>query len=252
VARDISSQKQAEEANRKLAHVSRLATIGELTAIIAHEVSQPLNAILTNVEAGELVARQDPPPITELLTILGDIRRDNLRAVEAIRCVRAFSKKNDTQKSVVHLHALIEDVLQLVGGEISRRRIQVHTHMGGDLPTVLGDRLGLQQVVLNLIVNAMDALDELPESERLLWIGAENTGKEVLVSIKDNGKGLPAGIVGQSFESFFTTKREGLGLGPSVSRSIVQAHGGSLRAENNKTRGATFSFTLPLNPPGEP
>ena len=131
VGRDITSRKEAEEATRKLAHVSRLATIGELTAIIVHEVSQPLNAILTNIASGEKLLRLNPTPINELLSVFFfDIRHDNFRAVEAVRRVRAFSKKNEMEKLAVHLNTLIEDVLHLVSGEIMRRRIQIHARFG--------------------------------------------------------------------------------------------------------------------------
>lgn len=251
VGRDITSRKEAEEATRKLAHVSRLATIGELTAIIVHEVSQPLNAILTNIASGEKLLRLNPTPINELLSVFFDIRHDNFRAVEAVRRVRAFSKKNEMEKLVVHLNTLIEDVLHLLSGEIMRRRIQIHARLGADLPTVLGDPIGLQQVMLNLVVNAMDAAGEVPESDRSVWIGASRKDGEVMVSVKDSGRGIPAEFFPHVFESFATTKREGLGLGLSISRSIIQAHGGSLWAENNHDKGATFCFTLPIKAPAD-
>jgi PAS domain S-box-containing protein len=251
VGRDITSRKLAEEATRNLAHVSRLATIGELTAIIVHEVSQPLNAILINIASGEQLLRQDPVPISELFAVLADIRHDNHRAVEAVRRVRAFTKKNEVEKLVVHLRTLIEDVLRLLSGEILRRHIQVHTRLGVDVPTVFGDPFGLQQVILNLVVNAMDALGEVPEKARFLWINLGTKDGKVIVSIKDNGHGIRPEFSTRIFESFFTTKREGLGLGLSISRSIIQAHGGSIWGENNQNGGATFSFTLPIKTPAE-
>lgn len=246
VGRDITSQKQAEETTRNLAHVSRLATIGELTAIIVHEVSQPLTAILNNVESGEKLLRQHPLHLGELFAVLADIRHDNHRAVEAVRRVRAFTKKNEMEKHLVHPHTLIEDVLRLLSGEILRRHIQVHTRLGVDVPTVFADPFGLQQVILNLVVNAMDAVGEVPENKRSIWITLFRKGEEVLVSVKDNGHGIRPEFSDRIFESFFTTKREGVGLGLSISRSIIQAHGGSLSAENNNDGGATFSFSLPL------
>jgi PAS domain S-box-containing protein len=249
VGRDITSQKQAEEATRNLAHVSRLVTIGELTAIIVHEVSQPLNAILLNVSSGEKLLRHDPVPINELLSLLADIRHDSHRAVEAVRRVRAFSRKNEMEKIFVHPHTLIEDVLRLLSGEILRRHIQVHIRLGADVPIVLADPFGLQQVILNLIVNAMDAVHEVPEKDRSVWIDLGRKGEEVVVSVKDNGHGIRPEFSTRIFESFFTTKREGLGLGLSISRSIIQAHGGSLWAENNIGGGATFSFVLPIKSP---
>lgn len=247
VGRDITGKKQAEEAMGKLAHVSRLATIGELTAIIAHEVSQPLNAILTNVASGEKLLLQNPPSLSNVLAVLADIRHDNHRAVEAVRRVRAFAKKTEFEKLPVHLHVLIEDVLHLVSGEILRRHIRVDARLDTDVPAVLGDKIGLQQVLLNLVVNAMDAVSAVSQNERSLWISARRRGdKEVIVSVRDSGPGILPEFFERLFESFATSKRDGLGLGLSISRSIIQAHGGSLWAENNQDRGATFCFTVPV------
>jgi len=247
VGRDITSQKQAEEALGKLAHVSRLATIGELTAIIAHEVSQPLNAILTNVASGEKLLLQNPPSVSDVLAVFADIRYDNYRAVEAVRRVRAFSKKTETEKLPVYLHVLVEDVLHLVSGEILRLHIRVDARLDADLPAVLGDKIGLQQVLLNLVVNAMDAVNEVPEKERSLWISARRRGDEdVMVSVRDSGPGIRPDLFERLFESFATSKRDGLGLGLSISRSIIQTHGGTLWAENNHDSGATFCFTVPV------
>jgi len=246
IGRDFTDRKQAEETKQKLAHVSRLATIGELTAIIAHEVSQPLAAILINLDATEKLLQMKPLEMEAVRSALADIRHDNLRATEAVRRIRAFSKRNETEMQIVHLNSLIEDVLQLVNGDAMRRHVRVHTHFDVNVPEVLGDRIGLQQVILNLVVNGMDAVADLPANERSIWVDTSRKNHEVVIRVKDLGHGIAKEVFSRVFESFFTTKREGIGLGLSISRSIIEAHGGAIWAENNHDRGATFCVTLPV------
>jgi PAS domain S-box-containing protein len=246
VGRDITDRKRAEEATRDLAHASRLTVIGELTAMIAHEVSQPLNAILNNVEAAQALSRLETLPLEELRAILADIRADNLRARGAVRRIRALSKRREMEMQPLHLNALIEDVLRLVGGDAFRRHVQVRTQLAAELPLVRGDSVYLQQVILNLIINGMDALARTPEAERFLAVTAAKRGDdEVMVAVKDSGPGIPVEIAARVFDSFFSTKQDGLGLGLSIARSIVEAHGGRIWVENNPDRGAMFCFTLP-------
>jgi PAS domain S-box-containing protein len=249
VGRDITERKRAEEATRNLAHVSRLAAIGELTAMIAHEVSQPLTAILTNIEAAEQLLRLESAPPEELRAVLADIHQDNIRAAEAVHRIRTFSKKREMEMQSVRLNTLIEDVLRLVSGDALRRHVQIQARLDADLPLIPGDPIYLQQVILNLIVNAMDAVGESPENERFLWVATNRKGEEVMVTVKDSGHGIPSEIIDRIFESFFTTKPEGIGLGLSISRSIIEAHYGSLWVENNPDRGVTFRLTLPLKTP---
>jgi two-component system, LuxR family, sensor kinase FixL len=147
---------------------------------------------------------------------------------------------------IVHLNPLIEDVLRLVHGDAARRHVRVHVHFDASLPEVLGDHIGLQQVILNLVMNGMEALTELPENERSVWVSTSKRNQELIVAVRDSGRGIPAEAFDRVFESFFTTKREGIGLGLSISRSIIEAHGGAIWAENNHDRGATFCFSLPL------
>ncbi len=246
VGRDFTDRRHADETKQKLAHVSRLATIGELTAIIVHEVSQPLNAILINVEAVEKLLLLKPADINEARAALSDIRNDNLRATEAVRRIRAFSKRNETEMQIVQLNPLIEDVLRLVNGDAMRRHVRIHVHFDSNLPEVLGDHIGLQQVILNLVVNGMEAVAELPANERSVWVSTSGRNQELIVAVRDSGHGIPMEAFDRVFESFFTTKREGIGLGLSISRSIIEAHGGAIWAENNHDRGATFCFSLPL------
>jgi len=246
VGRDITERKRAEEATRNLAHVSRLAAIGELTAMIAHEVSQPLTAILTNIEAAEKLLRLEHVAPEELRAVLSDIHQDNIRAAEAVHRIRTFSKKRELEMQSVRLNTLIEDVLRLVSGDALRRHVQIQARLDADLPLVPGDPVYLQQVILNLVVNAMDAVSESPENERFLWVTTSRKGDEVMISVRDSGHGIPSEILDRIFESFFTTKQEGIGLGLSIARSIIEAHQGALWVENNSDRGVTFRLTLPL------
>lgn len=254
VGRDITDRKRAEEATRNLAHASRLAVIGELTAVIAHEVSQPLSAILSNVEAAQALAKMETVALDELREVLRDIHADNLRAGEAVRRIRALSKRREMEMQPLQINALIEDVLRLISGDASRRRVAARTRLAGELPLVWADSVCLQQVILNLIMNGMDAMSTVPEGQRLLVIETANgTEGAVIVTVRDNGPGIPPELIGRKFQSFYSTKQEGIGLGLSIAQSLVEAHGGRIWAQNNTTRGATFSFTLPeYRPPRNP
>jgi PAS domain S-box-containing protein len=243
--RDITDRKQAEEAHQNMAHASRLAVVGELTAMIGHEVTQPLGAILSNAEAAEILLKLKDPPLQEIREILADIRKNDLRADQAIRRIRALLGKREIQMQTLDFNETATDVVRLVSGDALRRRIHVRKEFAADLPMVHGDRVQLQQVLLNLIVNAMDAMILTPESERQVTLEARPIpGGKVQVSIKDSGKGVPADKLNRIFDSFFTTKKEGMGLGLSIARSIVDAHRGRIWVENNPTGGASFHFTL--------
>lgn len=252
IGRDITDRKRVEEAMRNLAHASRLATIGELTAMIAHEVSQPLNAMLNNIEAAQALLRLKTLPVSELHEILNDIRADDLRAGDVVSRVRALAQKRDMEMKPLHINTVIDFVLRLVSSDAFQRHVTIRTTMAADLPTVHGDSAYLQQAILNLVVNGMDALSENPEGERLLTITTGmHAGEEVLVSVRDNGPGIKQGAAVRIFESFFSTKPEGIGLGLSLARSIVSAHGGRIWLENNADRGVTFRFTLRKFTPSE-
>jgi PAS domain S-box-containing protein len=243
--RDISDRERAEEAQQKLAHMSRLAVLGELTATIAHEVRQPLGAILANTDAAELLLPSNGPELDEVRRILSDIRRDDLRADEAIRRIRGLLTKRELQIQPLSLREILSDVLKLLASEARKRHVLVREELQPGLPLVLGDQFQLQQVLVNLIVNGMDAMNGTPEPNRRLTIKAEEDGSTVRVTVIDQGQGIPPAQASRIFESFFTTKDGGMGLGLSIARSIIEDHGGRIWAEDNSEDGAIFHFTIP-------
>jgi PAS domain S-box-containing protein len=248
IGRDITDRKRAEEARQNLAHASRLAVVGELTAMIAHEVNQPLGAILSNADAAEILLETKKPPLDEIRQILIDIRSNDLRASEAIRRIRALLQKREMEMHALDVNEMVADVLRLVTGDALRRRVQVHKEFAADLPAVLGDRVHLQQVLLNLIVNSMDAMADTPEADRQISVHTMRNGDNTIeVAVEDAGHGIPANTLSRVFESFFTTKKDGMGLGLSIARSIIEAHRGRIWVENNSRSGATFRFTLPFD-----
>jgi PAS domain S-box-containing protein len=246
VLRDVTDRKRAEEAQQNLAHATRLAVVGELTAMMAHEVNQPLGAILSNADAAEILLQSANPPLDEIRQILSDIRENDLRADQAIRRIRTLLRKRETQMQELDINDIVSDVLQLTAGDALRRHVSTQKQFGTNLPLVLGDRVHLQQVLLNLIVNAMDAMDPIPQGRRLLTVATKkssSSGVEVVVT--DSGHGVAADKLPRLFESFFTTKRDGMGLGLSIARSIIEAHRGHICAEINPGGGMSFRFTVP-------
>jgi signal transduction histidine kinase len=240
---ELAARQQLAE----LAHAARLATAGQLTAAIAHEINQPLSAILSNAEAAELMLATEPPPIDEVRHILADIRSDDLRASEVIRHLRSLLGKHTPEMERLDFNALVADVLSLLKVEASRRGVALETDFG-ELPQVYGDRVQLRQALLNLILNAMDAMADIPPAQRRITVRTSANGNGgVAVAVADAGHGIPAERLPNIFDSFATGKKDGMGLGLSIARSIVEAHGGKIRAANNPDRGATFRFTLPAN-----
>ena len=243
---DITDRKRAEEANQNIAHVSRLAVVGELTAMVAHEINQPLGAILSNAEAAEILLESENPPLEEIREILSDIRKNDLRADEAIRKIRTLLRKHELQLQPLDLNETVEDVLRLIAGDAIRRRIRLQPDLSPGLPWAFGDRIYLQQVLLNLIINAMDAMTDTPEEARRIIVRTCMVGDDVEVAVDDRGHGINAGKLSSIFNSFYTTKAEGMGLGLSIASSIIEMHDGRIWAANNQAGGATFHFSVPV------
>jgi signal transduction histidine kinase len=230
----------------ELAHAGRLATVGELTATIAHEVNQPLAAILSNVDAAELLLESGKAGLEDVRQILAEVRKDDLRASEVIRRLRALLAKHEMARERVDLNETFADVLEVLGAEAVRRQVEIATEFDPALPSVLGDRVHLQQVVLNLVVNAMDAMADTHVSQRRVAVRtALRQDGSVEVAVTDRGHGIARADMSKLFESFFTTKQRGMRLGLSIARSIVESHGGRIWAESDAGGGATFRFTLP-------
>ena len=250
---DVSAAKRAEEelrqAQAELAHITRVTTLGELTASIAHEVNQPIAAVATNAEAGLRWLGAEPPNLDEVRETLGSIVKDAKRAGDVIHRIRALVKKAPLRMARFDVNEAVLDVIALTRSELLRHGVSLQTQLATGLPLIEGDRIQLQQVILNLILNAVEAMSGIDEGAREMRI---STGREasngVLVTVRDFGPGLDPQSVDRLFEAFYTTKPDGLGMGLAICRSIIEAHGGRLWATANEPRGAVFQFTLPLEP----
>jgi len=230
---------------RDLTHVGRVATMGELTASIAHELNQPLTAILSNAQVAERLI-DSGVDAKDLREIVSDIVADDKRAIDVIHRLRAFFKKDDTNQRQLDVNAVIQDVVSLVRSDATTRGVSIDLELEAGLPVVLADRVQLQQVVLNLIMNGLDAM-RTSDDRRLAIATRVSADGVVRVSVSDRGSGIAECELPLVFEPFYTTKPQGLGMGLSIARSLVEAHGGRLWAQNNSNGGATFSFTLPLS-----
>jgi C4-dicarboxylate-specific signal transduction histidine kinase len=231
----------------ELAHVLRVTTMGELAASIAHEVNQPLAAVVTNANACQRWLATEPPNTAEADASLRRIVRDGERAGEIVKRIRAFVKKGSPQTAAPEdLNDLVNEVFGLVRDASSRQQVEIHSDLGRGLPTVNADRVQLQQVVLNLVMNAIEAMRDVNDGPRRLTVSTRvEAPSQVVVSISDTGIGVREDPIDRLFEPFYTTKASGMGMGLSVSRSIVESHGGRLWASVNRGPGATFTFTLP-------
>jgi PAS domain S-box-containing protein len=246
---DVTDRKRAEESRQQLAHAARFAALGELTAMVAHEINQPLCAILSNAEAGEIMLRSGEPPLEELKNIFADIKQDDLRADAAIRSIRSLMQRREFVPRRVNLAQIIGHVHKLVAGDALHRRVSIRCDVAADLTEVLGDRSHLEQVLVILMVNGMDAMKETPENLRELSVSAIRVGEQqVEIAVRDRGHGIAQANMPQLFDSFFTTKSDGMGLGLSIARTMINAHGGRIWAENVAGGGAIFHFTLNLAP----
>jgi two-component system sensor kinase FixL len=220
--------------------------MGELTASLAHELNQPLTAILSNAQAAQRILASDPTDLAEIREILGDIVEDDKRAGEVIHRLRGFLKKSNVELAALDIGELVGQVARLVTSDAIIRNVAIRLDLAPGLPPVCGDRVQLQQVILNLLMNGLDAMREPGESERTLVLRTFSEGPaSVVVAVEDSGVGIDEADLEHVFHAFYTTKADGLGMGLAIARSIVEAHGGRLSARNNPGGGATFSFTLP-------
>ncbi|PYJ59616.1 MAG: PAS domain-containing sensor histidine kinase, partial [Verrucomicrobia bacterium] len=252
VSMDITARKQAElEAARQqqdLAHFARVTTLGELSCSLAHELTHPLTAILSNAQAILRFLARDDADLDEVREILNDIVTEDQRAGEVIHRLRLLLKKGEPQEQYddVDLNEVVRDVLKLIRNDLINQNVTVDTDLAQSLPAVIGDRVQLQQVLLNLVLNACEAMADCDSSERQLLIASKSEKGTVRVSVTDRGGGVSEGKREQVFERFFTTKKEGMGLGLSICRTIINAHRGEIWATNNGDGGATFHFSLPI------
>lgn len=254
---DITERRRAEfeadERRKQLAHVARVSTMGELAASIAHELNQPLTGVLTNAQAAQRFMAADPPDLDEVRDILADIVEDDKRAGEVIRRLRGMLKAGSVERVPLDVNDLVRDVIKLVGSDAAMRSVRIELRATPDLPRVQGDWIQLQQVVLNLVINGMDAMKTTPEPDRRLVIATRLAGAERVVEIvvEDAGAGIEDEHLARLFRAFFTTKPDGMGIGLSIARTIIEAHEGTVSAANNDARGATFVVSLPALEEGD-
>jgi len=249
VSLDITERWRAEQElqqlRQEIAHVSRVSMMGQLASALAHEINQPLGAILRNAEAAELFIRHESPDLNEIRAILADIRKDDQRASAVISRMRALLKGHSLDARPIEVGELVGEVAALARVDAATRQVMLETNVSLGLPSVNGDRVHLEQVLLNLILNGMDALNGTTQNDRRVTVGARLDGPQsVQIAVSDTGSGIPADDLARVFEPFFTTKSHGMGMGLPISRTIIEAHGGRLWAENNTDGGATFRFTL--------
>jgi signal transduction histidine kinase/ABC-type uncharacterized transport system substrate-binding protein len=242
----------AEQRRQELAHVSRVSTMGELAASLAHELNQPLTGVLTNAQAAVRFLALEPPNVTEVRDILTDIIEDDKRAGEVIRRLRSMLQTGAVEPADLDVNEVVTEVVMLLGSDAILRNVVIETEFASDIPSIHGDRIQLQQVILNLVVNAMDAMKETEAPGRRVTIQTmASDASTVLVSVSDRGHGIEHDKLGRIFQPFYTTKAEGLGMGLSIARTIVEAHGGVLWATNNPDRGASFICRLPAHEASE-
>jgi C4-dicarboxylate-specific signal transduction histidine kinase len=246
---DVTLRKQSEaeivRQRDEVAHLARVTTLGEISGSLAHELNQPLGAILANAEAAMIHLKSDTPDLVELREILAEIRRDDMRAGEIIHGIRDFLRHRPLALEPLVVRELADEAVRLVSADAAKRKISIGLEIPPDLPPAMADRVHVQQVLVNLLVNGMDAVDTCPvASRRLILRAAECAPGSMEFSISDSGIGIPPASLDRVFDPFHTSKSNGLGLGLAICRSIIEAHGGSITIENNPDCGATARFTL--------
>jgi PAS domain S-box-containing protein len=246
---DITERKQAEEAlhqaQKDVARINRITTMGELTASLAHEVKQPIAAAVTDANTCVRWLSRDDPDVEEAREAASRVVKDATRAAEIITRVRQLFKKGTPEQALIDVNEIIREMIVLLGSDATRYDVSIQTELAKDLPQVMGDRVQMQQVLMNLMTNSIDAMKDL-DGTRELIISSQAEDGQLMISVSDTGVGLPPKQADQIFDAFFTTKPQGTGMGLRISRSIVESHGGRLWAADNSPRGASFHLTLPI------
>jgi PAS domain S-box-containing protein len=249
LARDVTERKRAEEALRQaqadLAHINRVTTMGELTASLAHEVNQPIAAAATDANTCVRWLARDQPDLEEARAAASRVVKDAARAAEIMSRIRSLFKKEISQRELVDVNDIIRGMVELLRSEATRYSVEMRTELSEDLPQIMADRVQLQQVTMNLIINSIDAMKDVDGTREIAITSQRAENEQLQVSVSDTGVGLPAQRADQIFNAFFTTKPHGTGMGLRISRSIIESHGGRLWAANNSPRGACFAFALP-------
>ena len=252
-AKTVSEKRERQKAEERLrlaqaelTHLSRVTVMGEIAASIAHEVNQPLAAVVMNANAGLRWLAAKPPNLEEAEAAMQRVISDGNRASDVISRIRGLLRKGASEQLALSVKDVVRETLAITGHELERHRIEVYSELLDEMPTVLGDRVQLQQVILNLVLNAIDAMTEVDRARVLTIRSLLDDAKGIVLEVSDCGKGFEPGSEDRIFDAFFSTKAAGLGMGLSVSRSIVEAHGGTLRATANVGPGTTFYLTLPV------
>ena len=241
------SERQFRNMQTELAHANRLATLGHLTASITHEVKQPITAVLLNIQTAQRFLTRQQPDIERAKKAIDRAVLNGMRITEVVDRTHALVRKEPTRKDSLEINEAISEVIGLTRGEVLKNGVQVRTQLAEGLPVIQGSRVQIQQVMLNLIVNAVEAMSQMSDGRRELLISTQTEADCVLVAVRDSGPGLSEGAIERAFEAFYTTKSSGLGMGLSICRSIVEDHGGRLWAAANVPKGAAFQFTIPIN-----
>ena len=253
-SRDVTARKEAEQEaqalRHEIAHAGRVSMMGQLASGLAHEINQPLATILRNAEAAELFLQHPSPDLDEIRVILADIRADDERAGQVIDRMRGLLKRHTLDTRCLDVCSLVDDVAALLRVDAATREVKLDVGVPGDVPHVRGDRVHIQQVLLNLVLNGMDALNGARPEDRRVGVTARVNapwGTPIVeIGVDDAGPGIPEDRLAQIFDPFFTTKANGMGMGLAISRTIIEAHGGRIWAENKVGGGAAFRFTLPI------
>ncbi len=241
----LEVETEAQQRREELAHMARVATMGELTTSLAHEINQPLSAIMSNAQAAKRYLKAPTPDMAEIEEILDDIVQEGSRAGEVINRLRKLLKKSKIEIESMDLNSVFREIVTLLNYDAVMRDVKIELELDPQLPFVRGDRIQLQQVALNLVLNALDSITEVPQGERRVLIRTSRKDSLALAEVKDSGKGISLEEIEKVFTPFFTTKAQGMGVGLSISRSIISRHQGQIWAENNPEGGATFYFSLP-------